>query len=134
MKKIQEAQIKHDEEEREKLKKIIQPFCEEEVLILLKEYLTREENDIIQANYCERFDKIEKSIDDMSDSVLKSERFRLRAEVLNFAEDLNNGLEKSSVAYQHIHSVYGRYIELGGNSYIMEVFRFITEHQQKNGR
>lgn len=134
MKKIQEAQKKHDEEEREKLKKIVQPYCEEEMLILLNEYLTKQDSDIIQANYRERFDKIEESIDDVNDSIVKSERFRLKAEILNFAEDLNNGLEKSSVAYQHIHSVYERYIELGGNSYIMEVFRFITEHQQKTER
>lgn len=53
--------------------------------------------------------------------------FRLKGEILQFAEDLKNGGEKSSVTYQYIHDCYSRYKSLGGNSYIEQTFKYILK-------
>ena len=66
--------------------------------------------------------------------MINSEKFRLRGEMLAFAEDLKNGADKSSVAYEHIHAVYGRYKELSGNSYIDQVFKYIMGKEENEDK
>ena len=65
-----------------------------------------------------KIDKLEKKID-------LNTRDDIRGEIVNFAEDLRQGINKSLVQYKHIFEIYDKYHNLGWNSYISNEFDFI---------
>ncbi len=67
-----------------------------------------------------KIDKLEKKID-------VNTRDDIRGEIVNFAEDLRQGINKSLVQYKHIFEIYDKYHKLGWNSYITNEFNFIKK-------
>ena len=64
----------------------------------------------------------------MQQAMHDDELDKLRNDLINFACKLRNGFEMSSVDYEHIHTVYDKYILMGGNSYIqLDCFPYILE-------
>ena len=57
----------------------------------------------------EKVEQVEKVLQENANFLVEFEKGALRSEILNFSEDLKNGIHKSGVAYQHIYSVFGRY-------------------------
>ena len=78
----------------------------------------------------EKVEQVEKVLQENANFLVEFEKGALRSEILNFSEDLKNGIHKSGVAYQHIYSVFARYKKLGGNSYIHDVFDEIKKTQR----
>lgn len=120
-------------------KKTIQVEYKEEIKETLEDFVTLEQGRAAHDGIREEIEKvnweIEKAnekLNENKDLMIKAEKFRLRGEMLAFAEDLKNGADKSSVAYQHIHLVYGRYKEIGGNSYIDQVFKYIIGKEDED--
>ena len=64
--------------------------------------------------------------------IAEFEKNRIRGELLNFSEDLKNGVKKSPIAYQHAFSIYEKYKKLGGNSYIDNAFEYIKFRQKQD--
>lgn len=61
----------------------------------------------------------------------RSERSRLASEIINYAEDLKNGVSKTSASFKHITKAYDIYHGLGANSYIDIEFDFIKSEMAK---
>ena len=76
-------------------------------------------------------ENLDKKLKRQNKMISEFERNRIRGELLNFAEDLKNGIQKSSVAYQHAFSIYEKYKRLGGNSYIDSAFEYIRLKQKQ---
>ena len=68
--------------------------------------------------------KIQEVIDD-------NEKDRLRAEIMQFVCYLRNDMHITSAEFKHIHHVYDKYHEMGGNSYIDEDFEYIKEKERE---
>lgn len=67
-----------------------------------------------------KIDKLEKKID-------INTRDDIRGEIVNFAEDLRQGINKSLVQYKHIFEIYDKYHLSGWNSYVSNEFGFIKK-------
>lgn len=111
----------------EKVAEQIKPVWVEHVSSTLDNYITKEEEQIAHDKISLEIERIAAAIDQNHKQLVESEMFRLKGEILQFAEDLKNGAEKSSVTYQYIHDCYSRYKRLGGNSYIDQVFKYILK-------
>lgn len=76
-----------------------------------------------------------KDIDDKVNSLKKevdtNEIDRIKYEILQFSGSLRNGLKRSEVDYMHIESIYTKYKNKGGNSYIMHEMEYIRECHDK---
>lgn len=105
------------------------PVWEKHVDEKLEGFVTTEEGKQAHNGIRDELKKLTEKIEENQSIMIDSEKSRIRGEILSFAEDLRNGADKSSVAYQHIHLVYSRYKELGGNSYIDKVFSYIVSIQ-----
>ena len=130
---------KKREEWIQEAKKTIQVEYKEEIKETLEDFVTLEQGraahdgireEIGKVNW--EIEKVNDKLNENKDLMINSEKFRLRGEMLAFAEDLKNGADKSSVAYEHIHAVYGRYKELSGNSYIDQVFKYIVGKEDED--
>lgn len=124
--------IKEQQKEQEKMRTCIEkvseqimPAWQKHVGEVLCEYVTREEGELAQEKIFNEIERVANAIDLNHKQLIESEMFRLKGEILHFAEDLKNGGEKSSVTYQYIHDCYTRYKSLGGNSYIEQTFKYI---------
>lgn len=130
MKKIKKEQQKEQEKMQiwvEKVSEQIEPIWQEHISDALSEYITKEEGELAHEKISNEIERIANAIDSNHKQLIESEMFRLKGEILQFAEDLKNGGEKSSVTYQYIHDCYSRYKRLGGNGYIEQVFRYILK-------
>lgn len=56
---------------------------------------------------------------------------RLRAEIMQFVCYLRSGMSITSAEFKHIHHVYDKYHNMGGNSYIDEDFQYILEKERE---
>ncbi|MFW6029170.1 MAG: hypothetical protein ACOCRO_02830 [Halanaerobiales bacterium] len=61
------------------------------------------------------------------DESIASEMARLATDIIEFADDLRNGIPKSRNAFKHISKSYSRYKKLGGNHYIDAEYAFIKQ-------
>ena len=68
--------------------------------------------------------KLEKEVD-------ANEIDRIKYEILQFSGSLRNGLNRSETDYMHIESIFTKYKNKGGNSYIMHEMEFIRECHDK---
>ena len=55
---------------------------------------------------------------------------RLRAEIMQFVCYLKNGMHMDGAEFKHIHKVYDKYHNMGGNSYIDEDFEYIKQKER----
>ena len=56
---------------------------------------------------------------------------RLRAEIMQFVCYLRSGMNITSAEFKHIHHVYDKYHNMGGNSYIDGDFQYILEKERE---
>lgn len=56
---------------------------------------------------------------------------RLRAEIMQFVCYLRSGMSITGVEFKHIHHVYDKYHNMGGNSYIDEDFEYIQQKERE---
>lgn len=138
-KKAREDKIQQElelEQEREitRIEELVGPYCQERVDEILQIYADEKDSGLFGKKYDTRLVDLENTLERLNKLVVESEKMRLKAELMNFGEDLKNGLEKSSLAYKHIFNVAERYKELGGNSYAVDLFEYIKEHRKTHER
>lgn len=76
-------------------------------------------------------DKILERIVKLETDVRDNELDRIKAEILQFSGSLRNGLNRNETDYQHIESIYIKYVKLGGNSYIGHELDYIRQCHDK---
>lgn len=76
-----------------------------------------------------------KAIDDKVNhlklEVDQNELDRIKYEILQFSGSLRNGLKRSETDYLHIESIFTKYKNKGGNTYIMHEMEYIRECHDK---
>ena len=75
-------------------------------------------------------------IDGLQKQIDENEMDRLRTDIINCVNKLQNGYTVSSDYLEHIHHAYDKYISKGGNSYIedcMDYVRAYEEECRRNG-
>lgn len=110
----------------DKVSERIEPVWQEHIVCSLEPYTTKTEFEKLGTSMYDNIKDIQKTLECNHTEIIESEKYRLKGEIIDFAEDLRNGAQKSSVAYQHIHNSYSRYKKLGGNGYIDETFKYIV--------
>ena len=71
-----------------------------------------------------KINKLEKEVD-------ANEIDRIKYEILQFSGSLRNGLRRSETDYIHIESIFTKYKNKGGNSYIMHEMEYIRDCHDK---
>ena len=90
-------------------------------------YVTKEEMENQTCSVLEAIQKIDDKLETHFVESIEAERDRLASEILNYHQDLSNGLFKSQMSYEHIHKCYRRYKNLKGNSFVDETFTEIIK-------
>ena len=76
--------------------------------------------------------EIIKKLDEHKKLILDSNKFRVSGRIVDFENDLNNGLEKSDAQFQDICTSYDYYKnELKGNSYVDQKMENIRAYMKK---
>jgi hypothetical protein len=60
-----------------------------------------------------------------------NEMDRMRAEIMQFVCYLRNGMIMDAAEFKHIHHVYDKYHNMGGNSYIDADFEYIKQKERE---
>ena len=60
-----------------------------------------------------------------------NEMDRMRAEIMQFVCYLRNGMIMDGAEFKHIHHVYDKYHNMGGNSYIDADFEYILQKERE---
>lgn len=71
-----------------------------------------------------KINKLEKEVD-------ANEIDRIKYEILQFSGSLRNGLKRSETDYLHIETIFTKYKNKGGNSYIMHEMEYIRDCHDK---
>lgn len=114
-------------QEQERLEKITSEIMKKIIPMWQNEFKTQID-ELVSTN---EFAALEDQVKNQGKMLIDFEKSRLKAEIMDFGEDLKNGIEKSSVAFQHIHEVFSKYKKLGGNSYVLGVFEYIVSKQRE---
>ena len=77
------------------------------------------------------FDKVSKDLAQLKKEVDLNELDRIKYEILQFSGSLRNGLKRTEVDYLHIESIFTKYKNKGGNTYIMHEMEYIRECHDK---
>lgn len=72
----------------------------------------------------DKINKLEQEVD-------ANEIDRIKYEILQFSGSLRNGLKRSETDYLHIETIFTKYKNKGGNSYIMHEMEYIRECHDK---
>ena len=75
----------------------------------------------------QQFTEETQNLKNLSDN---NELDRLRAEIMQFVCYLKNGMHMDGAEFKHIHKVYDKYHNMGGNSYIDEDFEYIKQKER----
>lgn len=75
--------------------------------------------------------QLDSKINDLKNEVDANEIDRIKYEILQFSGSLRNGLNRTETDYQHIEAIFTKYINKGGNSYIMHEMEYIRECHNK---
>lgn len=75
--------------------------------------------------------QLDSKINDLKKEVDANEIDRIKYEILQFSSSLRNGLNRTETAYQHIETIFTKYKNKGGNSYIMHEMEYIRECHDK---
>lgn len=74
---------------------------------------------------------IKNDMDHLKKEVDANELDRIKYEILQFSGSLRNGLKRSEVDYLHIETIFTKYKNKGGNTYIMHEMEYIRECHDK---
>lgn len=75
--------------------------------------------------------QLDSKINDLKKEVDSNEIDRIKYEILQFSGSLRNGLKRSETDYMHIESIFTKYKNKGGNTYIMHEMEYIRECHDK---
>lgn len=75
--------------------------------------------------------QLDSKINDLKNEVDANEIDRIKYEILQFSGSLRNGLNRTETDYQHIETIFTKYKNKGGNSYIMHEMEYIRECHDK---
>ena len=75
--------------------------------------------------------EIDNKVNNLKKEVDSNEIDRIKYEILQFSGSLRNGLKRSEVDYMHIETIFTKYKNKGGNSYIMREMEYIRECHDK---
>lgn len=75
--------------------------------------------------------EIDNKVNNLKKEVDANEIDRIKYEILQFSGSLRNGLKRSEVDYMHIETIFTKYKNKGGNSYIMREMEYIRECHDK---
>lgn len=75
--------------------------------------------------------QLDSKINDLKKEVDANEIDRIKYEILQFSGSLRNGLNRTETDYQHIETIFTKYKNKGGNSYIMHEMEYIRECHDK---
>lgn len=70
-------------------------------------------------------------LDKLQEQVEENEMDRLRTDIINCANKLQNGYTVTSDYLEHIHHAYDKYIARGGNSYIEDCMAFVRSYEEE---
>ena len=74
---------------------------------------------------------IDEKVNNLKDEVDANELDRIKYEILQFSGSLRNGLKRTEVDYRHIETIFTKYKNKGGNSYILHEMEYIRECHDK---
>lgn len=74
-----------------------------------------------------KIDNLDKAVKKLDSKIDRNVVDDIRGEIVNFAEDLRQGMHKSKVQFQHIFEIYDKYHKMGYNSYITHEFDYINQ-------
>ena len=75
--------------------------------------------------------QLDAKINKLEQEVDANEIDRIKYEILQFSGSLRNGLKRSETDYVHIESIFTKYKNKGGNSYIMHEMEYIRDCHDK---
>ncbi len=112
----------------------LMPSIKECVNDKLGNYVPREEDEMVNERFATNIKDLTNKWEFLNKLFVKSELSRLRSEIINFAEDIDNGQKKSTASFAHIHEVYQSYVDLNGNGFIDGLFDRVIREAEKNAR
>ena len=74
---------------------------------------------------------IDDKVNSLKEEVDANEIDRIKYEILQFSGSLRNGLKRTEVDYRHIESIFTKYKNKGGNSYILHEMEYIRDCHDK---
>lgn len=74
---------------------------------------------------------IDDKVNNLKEEVDANELDRIKYEILQFSGSLRNGLKRTEVDYRHIETIFTKYKNKGGNSYILHEMEYIRECHDK---
>ena len=74
---------------------------------------------------------LDDKINRLKEEVDANELDRIKYEILQFSGSLRNGLKRSETDYLHIETIFTKYKNKGGNTYIMHEMEYIRECHDK---
>lgn len=87
--------------------------------------------DFVAEKIKEEISPIKENIEDLKNLVDDNEKDRLRAEIMIFVHELKNNQIVDGADFKHIHHVYDKYHNMGGNSYIDEDMEYIRMRERE---
>jgi|GEM_PF-2805097 len=76
-------------------------------------------------------DNILKKLELLNKQVDENEMDRLRTDIINCVNKLQNGYIASSDYLEHIHHAYDKYTSKGGNSYIEDCMDYVRSYEEE---
>lgn len=123
---------KEIEEKREEFKLEVSDYIIDRLQENFQDYITKEDSDLDHKIIFKQIDGLKETIDTHFEESTRSELSRLSCEIVNYAEDLRNGILKGKNSFKHIAESYDRYKKLGGNSYIESEYSYIQKYIRDN--
>lgn len=79
----------------------------------------------------EQIIEVNTKIDQTQETMNENEMDRLRSDIINCVDKIENGFSISEADLLHIHHDYDKYSSNGGNSYIESCMDFVREYEQE---
>lgn len=119
-----ETEAVQREEERDKILKTV---AEQLKTIALDNAAQHRNIEIVQ----EEIVKINLQIQNIQEQIDENEMDRLRSDIINCVNKLQNGLTMSQADFEHIHHCFDKYISKGGNSYIQSCMDYVIDYEEE---
>lgn len=120
----QEAEKIRKEEERDN---ILKNVVTQLTAISLDNAAQHRNIEIVQ----EEIGKINLQTQNIQEQIDENEMDRLRSDIINCVNKLQNGLTMSQADFEHIHHCFDKYINRGGNSYIQSCMDYVIEYEEE---
>lgn len=78
-----------------------------------------------------KVDEMQTKVENIQVQIDENEMDRLRSDIINGVNKLQNGLTMSQADFEHIHHCYDKYTSKGGNSYIESCMDYVTEYEEE---